>query len=624
MNFLKHILSRIVGGIKPEKEESEDFRKKQKEHNEILRLENIKKEKEQELEISKLKQELQVLRNAIENKTKKNERKEVSKKIRYIEKELDNLGDNDDLLGKNSKIENFRLNSKKILVTYSMDNNKLSNYAPEDFVKFLYKKFSSNMHWCIIAFERSEITNYEHTHIYIQLLSKCDIKNPRRLDIDGVHGRYETVKNVESTIAYITKTENFKIFSGKNEDSVEYLTNKQMLGIISKYLGKYFSKTCNIGTKSIRENIYKLICSNKDIKNYKKQITEIFDKYLENKYISIKDWVLFFDIISNMKDIENLDRLNNDKQDYEKPIYIHRKLLITIYIWARLYTNKYGKPISFGLQGQPGTFKTSVITHMGGNDMIVIQHNDKLKLYDKRKHLFLLYDDIDLKGKSREEIIHLLDSEQEYQANVKNSMQVVDKSTIRIITTNKDFKELFNSKDKAIARRIMKTKLYNRIEEEEYDKDNYSDVFDGILLYIKSRVSWYYNVYIDISNYDIIMTDLDKCNKENYIKVNYGTLKMWIEDNESLKRVICGSLYDKHDKELEIAFNIYKQQIKRGSKLLEIEDMLEIIKIVKKPVCICNSSKTDKSITCFVHRYFLRYLKKGNNLYESPIQYEVI
>jgi len=604
-NLIKHLLSKIMGGITPEEEESEKYKLEQQ-------LKNKKQCEENILELEKNLEDRKILKNK-KNILEKENKKSSNQLIKDIIEKLEKLGEYDDSLGVNIKANPFRLNAKHILLTYSMNNNLLSTSKPEDFYSFIDKIFQHNLHWTIMAFEESEITGYKHVHIYVNIHKRCNFKNPRCLDINGIHGKYETVKDVPSIISYITKTEKHFMFSGKCNKGINQLTQRQLTSIVVKELGTYFTKHCKMGTHAIREKIFKILNANIDVRSYKHQILNTFKNYIDNKYVSTKDWILFFDSISHIKDIDNFSALQLNPTVKNQTMFIHKKFLIVLYIWLEMNNNKFNKPISFGLQGPTGTYKTTVLNHLGGDSILTIQHSDILKTYTKEQHRIIFYDDIIAKGKTREEIIHLLDSEQNYQANVKNSMVVVDKSTVRMITTNNDFKDLFDSKDKAIARRIMKVKL---IDEDKIYKDdlhfldNYSDVFDGILLYIKSRISWYYNVYINIFKDSII--SIEQKEKRNYIKIDYGSLNLWLGDSYSLKRSICGNLNYSNDNEFDVAIAIYKCQILNRNKIIQIDQMLEIIKIVKQPMCQCEARQDGNDIVCIVHRYFLRYIKSSD------------
>ena len=75
-----------------------------------------------------------------------------------------------------------------------------------------HKKYESKVIMYVIGEEKHEEKigegNYErgkHFHIFLELQKKQGIKEADFLDIEGIHGNYQTVKNKNKVIAYCRK-----------------------------------------------------------------------------------------------------------------------------------------------------------------------------------------------------------------------------------------------------------------------------------------------------------------------------------------------------------------------------------------------------------------------------------
>lgn len=144
-------------------------------------------------------------------------------------------------------INNFRINSKKIFLTYPgfINNNIIENNLNNIFKKNIFKYK--------LAFEIGDNNDYEHTHILILLNKKCDIKTQNRLDIitntkDIIHGDYKSISTNDHFINiynYLEK-ENDKVYKIKlgvqfNNINIDDLNNNQY-NIYKKIIQSHKSK----------------------------------------------------------------------------------------------------------------------------------------------------------------------------------------------------------------------------------------------------------------------------------------------------------------------------------------------------------------------------------------------
>lgn len=94
------------------------------------------------------------------------------------------------------------------------------------------------------------------------------------------------------------------------------------------------------------------------------------------------------------------------------------------------------------ISGHPGIGKSKLAMALANGPFCFVRHADALKSFNEGD--VIIFDDFDFRGKSREEVIHMIDVEDESQINVKHSMVCIPPGTRRIITTNYvDGNELF-------------------------------------------------------------------------------------------------------------------------------------------------------------------------------------
>lgn len=90
--------------------------------------------------------------------------------------------------------------------------------------------------------------------------------------------------------------------------------------------------------------------------------------------------------------------------------------------------------------GPPGIGKTQLAKALQPNH-IIIKHRDKLKEYFNEE--CIIFDDFTWQGLYREQCLNLIDVEEEAQVDVKHGMATIPAGVKRIITTNRDFNNLF-------------------------------------------------------------------------------------------------------------------------------------------------------------------------------------
>lgn len=492
--------------------------------------------------------------------------------------------------------DKFRLNAKSLFLTYLYDEHKLTISA---IINMIREKLS-NVEWYIISEEGTNADYlYRHCHVLISGSKPFDIKTHNFLDINNVHGNYQTSKNILKVYDYITKENTWNMYS-------DIMSQEQIDSVVHNFSRKLFTKQRVATDDKFYKYLYNAVCINKDITKVEQELRKI----LKQDSINVNDLKFLIQTIKNKNlydELKNLLAQNVNR--LTKPIFVHRSYLIFIYLWLSK-KNKYGDPYTLFIQGSPGIGKTSIIQHLVGEEGLFIQHNDMLKSYSSNEHKYIIYDDINTKGIDRSILIQMTDSEQNFQADVKNSMVIVSHKTTRLMVSNEKIDKVFPSKDGAIARRLYKCHI-NYTKSNDINTSLYSDVFgDDILIYFKSDISSHYNITINLKDKKVVEFDsnlaeelLDK--GEKYIQLNYGLLTHYKNNLHALELLLYGSKHDINRIKFDLAKDILAKQIKYKSYHIPNEDMEALFNIhVEDATCICGYATTaalnKQTLDCFV------------------------
>ena len=310
----------------------------------------------------------------------------------------------------------FRLQTKKIFITYKhvdgLNKELISNFLSHILV---------DLSWIIVSYESSDNDHsYEHYHVLISLNKKCDIKNQNYLDLSigdiKLHGQYESVRNLQKAVLYVTK-------------DGDYLAS----GIDVK---AYFIKSAS--NNPYKSLVLSKIFGNQDIECY---LNSLLYRYrLSDKSLTMKEIDLITDYMKNEKKYKILIRNSASIKVYNPlEVYMHISIYQRLINWVVNMNSRGILYKTLYLQGSPGTYKTTtLLTMLGENRVILMRHKDKAKYYRPEIHKVLIWDDVSFIHLPREYCINIVDSEQEYQHDVKGDMVLFCKEIIRVIISNKD------------------------------------------------------------------------------------------------------------------------------------------------------------------------------------------
>jgi hypothetical protein len=97
----------------------------------------------------------------------------------------------------------FRLSAKKLFLTYPKCDIDIN----EMLTLLRHKKFIQIEKYFIVKEIHED--NTSHIHVFLELIKKCNIRNPNLLDIKyneiNYHGNYQTCKYKNKTLEYLSK-----------------------------------------------------------------------------------------------------------------------------------------------------------------------------------------------------------------------------------------------------------------------------------------------------------------------------------------------------------------------------------------------------------------------------------
>lgn len=354
----------------------------------------------------------------------------VSTEPLLVEKELELKEKN------NSK---FRIRSKRFFLTYpnlpTIDN--LSNLFLDSLKNSFDVKNSSS--WEYLIAEEKHQDGTPHVHVYLSFSAPQGVYSRDKLTVvlnaDGkeqkCEGRYESVKNHHHVIQYVLK-------STSDEDSL--LTNM----ILPIVMGTYYSEPAAhlhavLRTFGLKTAIRTLMTE------YPRLVIEKGNTLISNLETAAQHFITE----------------ENQKRVVVRPLNDFENIPDDVRSWM---TQSLRERRSLILYGPPGTGKTelakSIFQEMG-LEFILIRDMNILKGIALAINHGLLFDDFAISTLSREQIIHLLDTENMSGVRILYGYVQIPPNVTRIFTTNRIFE--FNLMDEAIERRVKTIEIKEKL-----------------------------------------------------------------------------------------------------------------------------------------------------------------
>lgn len=279
-----------------------------------------------------------------------------------------------------SSKKSFRVNTTQLFFTYSQCDK-----TPEQILEFIKSKVGVKNY--IVAQEQHK-DGGKHIHAYILLEKKINCRDCKYFDFDGFHPSFEGCRSWTKVVKYVTKD--------------------------GKYITNYDQETIN-----------KLISQN----------TKSGEIHLQARNLARDGkWKEGLELLENPKTARDLSmhgdaierNLRSLKKQKTEPRY-SLDLFKVNFEWDRTKT--------LVLWGPTNTGKTSLAKALLPNALFV-RHKDALKEYKCGEYEGIIFDDMSFKHWPREAQIHLLDTDNVSQIDVKHSIAIIPEGTPRIITTN--------------------------------------------------------------------------------------------------------------------------------------------------------------------------------------------
>lgn len=273
-----------------------------------------------------------------------------------------------------------------------------------------------------------------HIHVYLEFPSQRQVYSRDKLhvkliNVDGKEviqeGKYESVRSSGAVIEYVLK-----------DDDKGYITNMSLPIVDGVVYGSPEEHLLAVLETEGYEAATNILSSQYKTLFAKKAASVIRNLQAANRVIC--------------KQISRKNIKTRDIKEFEMPE--------EVLDWK---TNLYDKKtlILFGPSGTGKTeFSKSVLKSMNLNTIFIRDTNAVKELDAGIKNPALLFDDVSLSNKTREQIIHILDLENTSQLRILYAITDIPSGTPRVFTTNK-LEDVIGSIDlnevpKEIARRV--------------------------------------------------------------------------------------------------------------------------------------------------------------------------
>ena len=326
------------------------------------------------------------------------------------------------------KKKEYRLRTTKFFLTYPQLPNlpNLQEIALSSF-EHIFKMKRRDFKF-LISTELHEDGN-PHLHVYLEFGLPQSIYSANKLDLEFdskmYHGNYQAVKSPHATKQYIIK-------------SVDNINELNLNFELPLYQNKYFS--------NVNEHLHEvLVCE-----GLKAAVDTLYNLYPKEA------------IQRGSTLLNNLELASEYNLNKKKAVKIPKYTLANfgeipekISEWL-----KEDKPLVLILFGESGTGKTELakaLLHEKDLKSLFIRSKHALKEFKVGFHEAILLDDINPDEFTREELIHLSDSENDSQIKILYGYASIPARTVRIITTNRI--EAYLKYGDVIKRRVTKVEI---------------------------------------------------------------------------------------------------------------------------------------------------------------------
>lgn len=335
---------------------------------------------------------------------------------------------------KGSVPKKFRIRSKSWFLTYPRlpENEDLMEIALQHYESvFTMKRGDFEYIHCIEDHEDGT----PHLHVFLRFHSQQHVYSKNKLDltINGVnyHGNYQSAKNHHNVIQYIMKS---------SSDSERLSTNMRL----PIYGERYYD--------NIEEHLFKVL-ETEGITSAVETLYRMYPKEAVKRGTSI---------IKNLDSIHSF--IEEERRAASTPKYTLKDFDVknipeSVHNWLKSHAtiNSGGqKTRTLIIHGPPGTGKTELAKAMFHELKIphlFVRDLNGLKRFKQGLHRGILFDDLKTDDITREELIHLYDTDNSSDVRVLYAIVNLPENLAKIFTTNTPEK-LLRGGDKALVRRV--------------------------------------------------------------------------------------------------------------------------------------------------------------------------
>jgi len=331
-----------------------------------------------------------------------------------------------------TKEKSFRIRAKYWALTYpnlpDVDN------LEEIFWKSLKKAFNIEDDTCwkyIIAKEKHK-NGIPHIHVYLEFSRFQEIYSRKKLHVivyDKIcEGNYAAARKKRNWIQYIVK-------SVENMDDL--YTNMEINMVNGLYYNNY------------AEHLHAVV---KDL-GIDEALDTLFEKYPKQTITKGTTIIKNLYTYATYLNAKNIDEDRAPLKELTDFIDIPNEIIK----WIETKSTKRKTLIIWGPSGTGKTQLALAIANKLNKKPYIIREKNFLKNVVFNKHTLLIFDDLNVKSLSREESIHIFDSEEISQVRILYGFVIIPAGTNKIFTSNciKDY----NLKDKAINRRVISVNI---------------------------------------------------------------------------------------------------------------------------------------------------------------------
>lgn len=329
----------------------------------------------------------------------------------------------------------FRLRAKRLFLTYPQlpsGCGDLRILALENYERIF--GMSREEFKYVITEELHEDGN-PHLHVYLEFKQAQKIYSPTKLDLilPGLdsdvrfHGNYQAAKSEHRIIKYIVKAA---------EEPGDVLTNKEL----PIHEGEYYSNAT--------EHLHAVL-RNEGLKAAIKVMYDMYPKVALHRGGALINNMATASAYYHAKEESEEARTLSDFTDIPKEIYEWMERSDEVVL------------ILFGPTGTGKTQLAKAIFNSMKIPFLMVRDLNGLSRFDPAEHRGLIFDDLDLGEKSREELIHLYDMEENSDIRILYRVVVLQAGIPRIFTTNEIHQFLRN--ETALKRRAQPVEVAERM-----------------------------------------------------------------------------------------------------------------------------------------------------------------